>query len=859
VEPLTGKAKIVERVKLLAYEDAVLGRPVIIDLVFTEEARDLDDLALKLNLGDLIDAVRTAHGKLPRERGLIQAEVEQESGQATPQAEGLSFDLPRNLLNKRFIFPLAFETTVQTDLFVKGGFGMLRVLLTGRGEGGPFQRLGLLGRGAVEERAGTSDAPFYYATLLQVIRFLAEHTYRNQVTPAKIREAFDALRSELANWTRQSCAGARHADLAARILANPLAPYALRRTVPPPSVADMTDQHLELPNRYGITPDLLHALDEHFDGFIGPLTDNETLFSGLTQRVMEVVDAWRGEAAFLKAQARIRRILSRWTAGIMAASIGAMVLPWLLSPADLAAIAEKLYQPELVERLLVGAAVGAAADLLLAIGGTAFLLWRRRTELVHRGFRRLLKGLAKNPALPAALARAQAFSQLCAEVARTMPDRASSTLTEMESSISFHAKSSKLARKLIDRAREAKRPARKEWLRDLSFVLHSYLKLKADCMDYHKLTRVELPPLDPPDLYTPEELQDKWKQNACVCYDDGFPTLIIGMANSAAVYFMDVVGSTEISTKQTLSNALELYSRAIRRVNESGVEPLWRKEMGDGRIYCHSTHEALKRSVMSVQGAAHPKIGLGIGIGLSVGEIYTDVTTGDFLNETTNRAARLSGRDELAGAFINARYVRQSAMVHVKYGKLYNAGIALDDTALRALGVSGWHATALVPPWYCRFPLVVDYKGESAAGAISFTVERMDPGVLTRRLKGAGQSTEFARYRVPTDRMLAFEVFCDKSMPGIKYPTPLEGRHVREHLHAHGIESPAFMGGEMESEIEIARVPIALSSGAQINLAIKPEKAYLKGIGAVTIGEVEVPGMILDDPDIKLAEFLASL
>jgi len=859
VEPQAGSTKVVERVKLLAYEDVVLERHVVVDLVFSEEARDLDDLALRLNLGDLVDAVRAANEKMPRERGLIQAEEEAEREETTPQAEGLSFELPRDLLNKRFVFPLAFETAVQTDLFVKGGFGMLRTLLTGRGEGGPFQKLGLLGRGAVEERTGTSDAPFYYATLLQVIRFLAEHTYRNQVTPAKIREAFDALRNELSNWTRKSCGEARNADLAARILANPLSPYALRRTIPPPSVTDMTDSHLEMPNRYGITPDLLHALDDRFNGLIGPLTDDEKLFGGLTHRVMEVIDAWRGEEAFLKSQVRIRRILLGSGVVILAGSAGFMVLPWLLSPMDWYAMAGKLIKPELFERFAVGATAGAIADALLAAGGTAFLLWRRGTSAVHRGFRLILKGLMKHPALPATLARAQAFSQLCAVVSRTMPERAGSTLGELESSATFRSKASKSARELVKLARRAKRPARKAWLRDLPFVLHSYLRLKADCMDYHKLSRIQLPPLDPPDLYTPEELKEKWSQNACVCYDDGFTTLIIGVANSAAVYFIDVVGSTEISTRQTLSNVLELYSRMVRRVNESGAEPMWRKEMGDGRIYCHATHEALKRAVMSVQGASHPKVGLGIGIGLSVGEIYTDVTTGDFLNETTNRASRLSGRDELAGAYVAARYVRQPSKVHVKYGRLHNAGIALDDKALHALGVSGWRATALVPPYYCQFPLLVEYMGESAVGGISYTIERLDPFVLAARLNTTGRSTGFTRYRDSTDRALAFEVFCDKSTPGIKYPTPLDGRQTGEYLHAHGVESPVYLSGEMETEIPAARVPVALSSGRQVNLTIKPEKAYLKGIGAATIAEVEVPGMILDDPDIRLSEFFASL
>ena len=63
--------------------------------------------------------------------------------------------------------------------------GEFRELL-GHDEGSPFYKLGILGRAAVEEKAGTADLPFYYTSLVLVMRYLSENIQKQLVFDGKI-------------------------------------------------------------------------------------------------------------------------------------------------------------------------------------------------------------------------------------------------------------------------------------------------------------------------------------------------------------------------------------------------------------------------------------------------------------------------------------------------------------------------------------------------------------------------------------------------------------------------------------------------------------------------------------------------
>jgi hypothetical protein len=266
--------------------------------------------------------------------------------------------------------------------------------------------------------------------------------------------------------------------------------------------------------------------------------------------------------------------------------------------------------------------------------------------------------------------------------------------------------------------------------------------------------------------------------------------------------------------------------------------------------------DAFKRAILSVQGAAHQKVGLGIGIGLSVGEIYRDVTTGDFLNEVTNRAARLNARDDAIADYVKARYAKHPHRVHVKWGRLHNAGIALDEKALHELGGGAVDASPPGVPFLWKFPVAME--GGHVVGSVSYFVERMESAVFGELLTTVGGGPAFERHW-SAGQAVAFEVFCHKSEASLHYPTPLEGRTPAEYLQLHAVEGVTFAAQLVEHEIPVRRVPIMLTTGETVNLAIKREKAHLKGLSPAAVAEVEVPAVMLRDDTIRLAEFLAAI
>jgi hypothetical protein len=620
--------------------------------------------------------------------------------------------------------------------------------------------------------------------------------------PSKIREAFDDLNDQLVTWTSRLMTGVRRSRTIVRLLANPLAPFALRRASPAPDIGDLAQQILESKNPYGLTLPLVRDLDEHFGGQLAGLMDRPDAADEMRDRINDVREAWQDRQLFDEAEERTRRRLIRILAGVLFLVAAGGALPWLLNPFKWPAIQAKLLDPDFWARALLAAVIGISVVAVIGLGSTVWLVWRRVFSRICRRWRRASRALKRRR-----------------EVARHFPGAA--------------------------------------WRAGIPQLLSQYLKFKDDCLDYHALTRLPLPPLDNSEMYSESELKDKWEQNAAVCYDDAFNSLILGKANRAAVYFLDVVGSTELSAQQTLSNALEIYGRMLRCANETGLEPLWRKEVGDGRIYCHPAIEALKRAILSVQGAAHAKVGLGIGVGLSVGEIYRDVTTGDFLNEVTNRASRLNSRDDAIDAYIQARYVKHPHRVHVKWGRLHNAGIALDDKALHELGGGNLDAFPPGVPFLWKFPVGGDGAGH-AFGSVSYFVERMDSEEFLDLLTSAGAGREFNRYR-GAEGALAFEVFCHKSELALHYPTPLEGRTAVEYLELHALENVAFAATQVEHEIPVERLPITLATGEIVNLALKREKVHLRGLTPAVVAEVEVPAVMLKDDTIRLAEFLAAI
>lgn len=842
-----------ERVKLLAYEDVRLGVPVFVDLVYATGAQGLDHLAQQIHLRDVVEVVRKAHEKLPHHIEIRGAELEQEQ---VPTGERLSFDLPAELFQKRFVFPAAFKNAVSQGLFLKDDFTALKSVVVGRGQGAPLEKFGILGRAAVEEQSGTNELPLYYATLLLILRDLSEHVQEQLASEGEVKNAFDIIKRQLVVWNATLKSRVRQPVLTTHLIENPLTLYALNRQRKRVPVEEVTKKYLEYPNEYNLTPQLAHEFDEFFSRDAKPAETSDDPHEHHRLRAFEAIKLLWSANVLLMEYAKARRTLTRLAILLGSAIAAGLILPWLLTPLVLEMIQAKLLQPQFTERFLTALPAGLATGGGLLLLGKLYLFFRLRYKPVFRNYRRLRKDTQRNRPLRQAIARALARAQLTRLLSATRREDAHRTLTDLKSRLSRWKDAPQQVHALLRRAERADRLSSKVWVDDLPRLLWSYLKLKVHQLEYQKLAAVTLPPVVFSDMYTTNELHTKWKENACVCYDNEFPSLMIGAANVAAVYFIDVAGSAELSTQQALSNALEFYTRILPLANEMNGKPLWRKEVGDGRYYCYPIQEALRRAVLTAQGCAHPKVGIQAGIGLSVGEIYTDVTTGDFLNETANRASRLNGRDEIVAAYIQARYIQKPFRVYVKYGRLHNTGIAMDEKALHALNVSGWEAHQPVPPIEWRFPLLAD---DGSAGQVSLFVERLDPAVVANRLTAMGNPPQFEQLRQRLNQALVFEVFCHKSQPDLKYQTPLEGRSPQDYLQTIGVERAAFSVRDIEREAPVTYLPVALPSGQMINLVVKHEKASLKGLGTTAIAEVSLPNTMQVDDLVLLEKYLANL
>ncbi len=842
-----------ERVKLLAYDDLRLGRPVVVDLVLAPDAASLDELAARVNLRDLVELVRQAHEKLPRAVDVADAELSLEQEQS-PVSETLVFDLPPDLVRKRFVFPASFDRAIERALAEHGTATTLKSLLFGTGKGDPLARLGLLGRAAAEERVGNADLPFYYATLLLIMRALAEQLPRHLIAEGKIKAAYDEVRGQLRIWTAGHLARVKHPVLVERLLNNPLAPYALNRLSRVIPVEEATDKHLPYPNLYGMTPELARALDEHFEGSPARLGEDGDAHAALRAKVLHAADLLDATGTFLDAEDRTRRRL-----GLLAAILGlavAAAMTWTRLPPTEWLDAGNPLAAQAVATLAAVAVAGAGTAAMLALAGRAALRGRRGLRPAWGQYVRLRRTLRRSHPLRFAFARALARERLGQLVAAAQPAQANASLADVALLLPRWGRAGAKLQRWLRRAEGARSFPRRDWTHDLPRLLRGYLKLKNDQLNYRKLTRIAFPAQDLTSLYEPDQLREKWRQSACVCFDDGFATLISGAAHKAAVYFIDVAGSTELSTTHALGNALEHYTRLLPLANEAGGTPLWRKEVGVGRYYSYPVHDGLRRAGLTAQACRHPKVGMQVGIGLSVSEIYTDVTTGDFLNEAANRAARLNARDEIVGAYIAARYVRRPFGVYVKYGRLHNAGIALDDKALHALGVSGWEAVELVPPLEWRFPVIAEDGG---AGSVALFAERLQPAVAAVRLAGLGDAQGFGRVRERLDRTLVFEIFCHAGGIGQRYHTPLDGRSLGDVLRAAGVEHAVFAARDVEREAAVTHLPVVLPDGQTLSVVVKYEKALLKGLGATAIAEVNVPVGTPGDAESPLGRFLAGL
>jgi len=840
---------------MLAYEDTRLGYPVLVDLIYGPGAADLDELASRINLGDIVEFVRRCHEKLPRSLEVGQAGSEAARERAV-SAETQAFSLPEDLLNKRFVLPSALDQVVREQLFAKAAFGSLRPLLVGFGEGPPLERLGLLGRAANEEQAGTADLPFYYATLLVVARHLAERIQYQVVAEQKVKESYDELREQMARWTSKLSSGVKRATVCARLLANPFSFWALHRQQAAVPVAEIAPRYLAYRNQYGLTPELLEALDAHFDAKTEKLGERDDAYDALRLRAARMAETLSRASMFLVKLEKVRKWANRaaFTALIIA-SLGSLIA-WLVPGGDTSGVGQSLASEELPYRatdaLLAGGFVAAA------VVGVHRLVRRIR---FHRSkewqaFRRLRKSLHPDRAMREALARAMALNRIRDFFSRAGRNAGSGTAQEAVRAVEDPKTGERLLRKQAKLVHTAKTPSTGEWLDEVPALLWKYLDLKVDELDARRLSRVAFPAFDYSDLYPPQELKEKWFQNAVVCYGDDFAGLIIGAAQTAAVYFIDVSGSTAMSTRHTLSNSLELYSRLVQAANETGGAPIWRKEAGDGRYYCYPVQEALRRAVLTVQGCSHPKVGLEIGIGLSVSEIFTDVTTGDFTNEAANRASRLNTRDDVVSAYVAARYVQKPFRVYIKYGRLCNEGLALDEKALHALKVEGWQAVRLVPPMEWKFPLITGAVGDAEPGSVGYWGERYDPLSVLEKLTNMDAPPAFERYRDRPDRVLAFEVFCRVTGDDAAYATPLGGRTLEGYLSDMGVGGMVYAAKDIEKETTVKHLPVALPSGHKVQLVVKYEKADLKGLGATAIAEVEIPPGIIDDDVIHLRDFL---
>ena len=844
-----------ERARMLAYEDSRLGRPVIVDFIFGPGAADLDELAARVNLGDLVEFVRRCHEKLPRslEVGLAGTEAPRERAAS---ADTEAFSLPEGLLNKRFVLPSALDQVVREQLFSKTAFGALRPLLVGFSEGPPLQRLGLLGRAANEEQAGTADLPFYYATLLLVVRHLAERIQYQVVVEQKVKDSYDELREQIMKWTAKLSSSVKRATVCDRLLTNPFAPWALSRHQAAMPVPDIAPRYLAYRNPYGLTPELAEALDAHFEAKADTLAERDYAYDALRIHVARMAETMSRASMVLSRMEKVRKWANRAAlAALFAASLGSLAA-WLMPGGDTSAIGQSLASGELPYRATDALLAGGAVALLVFVVHRIVRRVRFSLSAEWRGFRSLLKSLHPDQALREALARALALARVRNALGRANLNAGNAAAPEAVRAAEDPKTGDRRLRKQARLVLTAKTPSRREWLDEVPSLLWKYLDMKVDELDARRLARVAFPAFDYSDLYAAPELKEKWFQNAVVCYGDDFSSLIIGAAQTGAVYFIDVSGSTELSTRSTLSNALEIYSRLVAAANETGGAPIWRKEAGDGRYYCYPVQEALRRAVLTLQGCSHPKVGLDIGIGLSVSEIFTDVTTGDFTNEAANRASRLNTRDEVVAAYVAARYVQKPFRVYIKYGRLYNEGLALDEKALHALKIEGWQAVRLVPPVEMRFPLITGALGDSEPGSVGYWGERFDPLGVIEKLTNMDAPPAFERYREQPDQVLAFEVFCRVTGDDTAYATPLAGNTLEGYLAGLGVSGMVYAASEIEKETTVKHLPVSLPSGQKVQLVVKYEKAVLRGLGATAIAEVEIPPGIIDDDIIHLKDFL---
>lgn len=796
-----GTVRVTERIHLLAWRDALLDRRVVVSIVLPESVRTLEELAERVDLGDLLEAVRKANEKLPElDAGPAASEA---AGQAAavdvPDRREDPFELPPRIRNLRFVVPDEFLSVATRAASDPSALAALHGWLTGGPGQAPLGGLGLLGRALAEERVSEDREPWTLATLLVAFRAVADAAYKAADSPARLRETLYTFRTACAVWAARVASESVAAETLRRLLDNPLSPFALRRASPPPQVGELADQVLDRGNPWELSRELVKELDERFGGALTRITDAPTATDGFRNRTHAARSVFLERKAFDEAENR-DRIRSLQRAGVALAGIPlALAALKLLLPGagPSVPLGARVASPEFLELVQVGAVAGAALGAAIIAAAFARHLWRLATSPVCRHERALRAELRRLPVVRASVGSAN-------------------------------------------------------WAEGAPAILKRFADFKEHCLDYHALTRLELPPLDRVSMYEKFELRDKWGQNAAACFSEEYTSLVIGASQRAAVYFVDVVGSTEISTKTTLSNALEVYSRMLRHANETGLAPMWRKEIGDGRIYCHPANEALKRAMLTVQGAAHPRIGLSAGIGLSVGEIYRDVTTGDFLNEVTNRASRLNARVEAVGAWAKARWPVHPHRVFVKWGLLYNAGIALDDRALAALGADGLTARPPALPFEWRFPA----PGEPGAN-VHWLVERIGTDEVAQLAKAAGFPPVHHGGRETGHPALTFEAFCSRSSRRLTYATTLDGDSPAEFLGRRAVEDILFLGAEIERDLPVIRHPVTLPNGATIHLALKPEQAVLKGVGATVVAEAEVPPLLIADPEIRLAEFLA--
>ena len=825
-----------------------MAAPVLVDLTFAGHTPDLESLARHINLNDILEAVRRANDKLPRDTVVRGPEEGDLGGDEGGEIETNPFKFPEILHDKRYVLPSDLEKLVQEDLFKKDNLGTLRPLMTGRGEGKPLTKLGMLGRAANEENSGTSDAPFFYATVLQLLRFLSERAYGQLLNEGKVAGAYDDLRSQFQSWTGGLAGRIRHTATVERLLSNPLSPYAIRRQPRAVTVDDAEKQYLSVaPNAYRLTYDSARALDSFMDTEPGGNELEEKAESALS--VFE-------HAVEFRAYERKTLRRTRSIAWVVAGTAGfAWPTAHLLLPWDPASLVIRMIDAAFLGHLAAGFALGAVLSFagILVTGLVRSSL--RKNSAAWKDFLSLRERMSRHQGLASSLAQAVALGKLVRAVAKKGHTRFNAGLADAAVVVKTWKKSGRQLRSLLRRAQEAKKPLTREWLDEIPSLMAGYRKLKYDELDYGHISALVPPSIDFSDGYQQNELKEMWLQNACVCYEDDFPTLIIGKAATASVYFMDVTGSTELSTKGNLSNALAIYSRLLTYVNETGIRPMWRKEMGDGRFYCHPNHEALKRAVMTAQGCAHPAVGVGVGIGFSVGEIYTDVRTGDFQNEVTNRASRLNARDDTTGNWIAARYARHPLKVHVKFGKLFNRGIAMDEKALNAFGVPHEEAVRTVPPFEWKFPLMVEEDGKHILGSVSFMVARLDPAAAIEKLGDLGEKERFAPVLRRPEKLKAFEVFCHLSDPHLHYSTPEDKNGATEFLSLNGARDALFVEREADMEIPVVYKPISLPTGETVMVIVKREKTHLRGLGYTAIAEVDIPTVTLTDSSVKLQDF----